>query len=53
MGIKLSKKEAAARYGVSEMTLDRQRKKGLPFYKVGIQVKFDEEDLEKWFKRNK
>lgn len=33
------------------MTLDRLRKKGLPCYKVGIQIRFDEDDLKKWLKQ--
>jgi excisionase family DNA binding protein len=53
IGNMLSKKEAAERFKISEATLDRLRKRGLPFYQVGKKIRFDEDDLEKWFKKQK
>ena len=46
----INKKEAAKEFGISEITLDRLRKKGLPSYKLGRKVMFDKEVVEKWVK---
>jgi len=44
----LSKKEIAKKIGVSLITIDRLRQKGLPCYKVGNRVLFDEEEVMNW-----
>lgn len=37
---------------ISRATLDRWRKKGLPFVKVDKAVRFDKDEVEKWLKEN-
>lgn len=49
----LSKKEIAKEIGVSLMTIDRLRVKGLPCYKVGKRVLFDKEEVLKFIKEKK
>jgi excisionase family DNA binding protein len=49
----LSKKEASKILGVSESMIDKLRTKGLPFHKVGKLVKFDEDEVTAWFKKQK
>jgi excisionase family DNA binding protein len=53
MGRILDKNEAAEIFKISPVTLDRLRKKGLPFHKVGSQIRFDEDELKEWFKEQK
>lgn len=53
MGRIIDKKEAAEILKVSEVTIDRLRKKGLPSHTIGKQVRFDEEELLTWFKTQK
>lgn len=40
-------------YSISRATIDRWRKEGLPFIKVGRGVRFDEEQVREWIKNNK
>ena len=49
----LSKREVAKYLNVSEQTVDRLRKDGLPFIMVRGQVRFDREVTDDWFKKNK
>lgn len=53
IGKMLTKKEAAELLQVSEMTLDRARKRGLKAYKIGIKVRFDEDELKEFFREKK
>jgi excisionase family DNA binding protein len=46
----LSAKEAAQRFGVSLNFLYRHAKE-LPHYRVGIQLKFSEQELRQYFKQ--
>lgn len=46
----LTRKEIAKELNVSLPTLDLLRKKGLPELKVGKVVRFNKEDVFKWFK---
>lgn len=45
----LTKKEIAKFLKVSEPTIDRWRKKGMPSIKTGRLVRFNREDVLKWF----
>lgn len=47
----LTKLEAANLLGVSWRTIDRLRKKGLPAILIGRQVKFDEDLLKEWLRK--
>jgi excisionase family DNA binding protein len=53
IGKSLSKDKAAEILGVSRATIDRLRKKGLPSYKIGGLIKFDEDEVKEWFKKQK
>lgn len=48
----LTKKEIAKFLKVSEPTIDRWRKKGMPFIKTGKLVRFNREEVLKWFEKN-
>lgn len=51
--ILLSRKEAAARMGISLVTFDRNYKKcGLPYIVIGRSVKVPKKELEAWIKKN-
>lgn len=49
----LNKDEMAKALGISRATLDLLRKEGLPWLKVGSQVRFDSEDVLRWLKENR
>jgi excisionase family DNA binding protein len=46
----LTKKELAAKMKLSIPTIDRLMKKGMPFFKIGKSVRFEEEEVLKWLK---
>jgi excisionase family DNA binding protein len=47
----LTKKELAAKLKLSIPTIDRLMKKGMPFFKIGKSVRFDEEIVNEWLKK--
>lgn len=49
----LSTKELSEYLGLSRMTLSRWRSEGLPFIKIGKQVRFKLDDVMKWIEQNK
>lgn len=40
-------------YSLSRSTIDRWRREGMPFFKVGRNVRFDEIAVQKWIEENK
>lgn len=46
-------KELQQMYSISRATIDRWRKEGMPFTKVGRGVRFEEEAVRKWIEKNK
>jgi excisionase family DNA binding protein len=38
---------------VTRRTIDRWRKKGLPYYKVGSSIRFKKEEILQWIEQNK
>jgi predicted DNA-binding transcriptional regulator AlpA len=48
----LSKKEMAESINISEKTLDRMRKEGLPWYDLG-KILFDKDEVIEWIKNNR
>lgn len=44
----ITKKELAEHYNVSIATIDRLMKEGLPYTKIGKNVRFDLEKVKKW-----
>jgi excisionase family DNA binding protein len=48
----LTKEELATYLKVTERTIDRLRKKGMPFLKVGDTVRFQKEAVLKWLEEN-
>ena len=48
----LTRREVAARLGISERTLDRmaERHDGPPMTRVGRQIRFEESSLKKWIR---
>lgn len=53
MGKLITIQEIQTIYSISRSTVDRWRKEGLPFTKVGRGVRFDEDDVHEWIKNNK
>jgi len=49
----ISKKQLAEKLDISVVTIDRLRKKGLPFHQLGRKVVFDFEEVAKWIKGDK
>jgi excisionase family DNA binding protein len=49
----LNIKDVCELFQVSEMTILRWRKSGMPSYKVGKKVMFDKQELEVWIKEKK
>lgn len=37
---------------VTERTIDRLRKEGMPFFKIGTNIRFEKEAVLKWLKEN-
>lgn len=49
----LSKQQLAEYLNVSEMTVDRWRKKGLPWTRAGVKlVRFDLDEVNEWLKQH-
>lgn len=48
----LTREELAKLLKVTERTIDRLRKEGLPWYRVGANVRFDKEKVLKWLEQN-
>jgi excisionase family DNA binding protein len=48
----LTKEELANYLKVTERTIDRLRKKGMPFLKVGDTVRFQKDAVLKWLEEN-
>lgn len=53
MGKLITIKELESIYSLSRATIDRWRKEGMPFVKVGRGVRFDEEAVRDWILKNK
>ncbi|MBR2431094.1 helix-turn-helix domain-containing protein [bacterium] len=53
MGKLITSQELQTVYSISRSTVDRWRKEGLPFTKVGRGVRFDEDSVHEWIKKNK
>lgn len=49
----LTIKDVCELFEVSEMTILRWRKNGMPSYKVGKKVMFDKQELDRWIKEKK
>lgn len=48
----LTKEELATYLKVTQRTIDRLRKEGMPFFKVGTNIRFGKEEVLKWLKEN-
>jgi len=48
----LTKEEVSKWLKVSQSTIDRWRKAGLPFIKTGRLTRFNQEEILKWLKEN-
>jgi excisionase family DNA binding protein len=48
----LTKEELASYLKVTERTIDRLRKKGMPFFKVGDTVRFKKDVVLNWLEEN-
>jgi excisionase family DNA binding protein len=48
----LTKEELASYLKVTERTIDRLRKKGMPFFKVGDTVRFKKDAVLNWLEEN-
>jgi len=46
----INKKELAEKLSISVITIDRQRKKGLPFHKLGGKIVFIYDEVAEWIK---
>lgn len=44
----LTREELAKFLKVTERTIDRLRKEGMPWYKVGVNVRFNKEKVLQW-----
>jgi len=49
----LTMKDICEKYHISRATVDRWRKEGMPFSKVGRGVRFIESEVDDWIKINK
>jgi excisionase family DNA binding protein len=47
----LTEKELAERLKVSTLTLYRQRKAGMPYVRVGQQVRYDVKKVQQWLNK--
>ncbi len=45
--------ELAQSLKISRATIDRWRKEGMPYYKIGNGVRFIETEVSEWIKQNK
>ena len=48
----LTREQLAKILQVTEKTIDRLRKEGMPFFKVGANIRFEKEAVLKWLKEN-
>lgn len=48
----MTKEELATFLKVTQRTIDRLRKEGMPFFKVGTNIRFDKEEVLNWLKEN-
>ena len=48
----LTREQLAKLLQVTEKTVDRLRKEGMPFFKVGANIRFDKEEVLKWLREN-
>ncbi len=48
----VSKKELSEQINISERTIDRMRKEGLPWYDLG-KILFDKDEVIEWIKNNR
>lgn len=48
----LTKEELCKMLKISRATLDRWRKKGLPYIKTGRLVRFDKREVSRWLKEH-
>jgi len=46
----LTRKELAEKLNMSERTIDRHRKNGMPFIKIGKSIRFEYVEVLKWIK---
>ena len=53
MGKLITSKELQQIYSLSRATIDRWRREGMPFIKIGRGVRFEEEVVQKWIEENK
>lgn len=53
MGNLVTSREIEEIYKISRTTVDRWRKEGMPYIKVGRGVRFDSEAVKKWIADNK
>lgn len=49
----LTIKDIETRFSISRATVDRWRREGMPYQKVGRQVRFEEQEVLKWIKEHK
>lgn len=49
----LTTEDLMLKYKVSRSTIDRWRKEGMPFSKIGRGVRFNEDEVQKWIENNK
>jgi len=47
----LTREELSKLLKVTERTIDRLRKEGLPWFKVGVNVRFNKEKVLKWLEQ--
>ena len=48
----LTVKELEEKFKLSRSTIYRLRKEGMPYYKVGGSIRFDEDEVREWLKNN-
>ena len=48
----LTVKELEEKFKLSRSTIYRLRKEGMPYYKVGGSIRFDEDEVRDWLKNN-
>jgi excisionase family DNA binding protein len=53
MGNLLTLRQLCDKLQLSRATIDRWRKEGLPFTKIGKSLRFDEEKVAEWIRQNK
>lgn len=48
----LTTTDIMTKYKVSRSTVDRWRKQGLPFIKIGKSIRFEEKKVQEWINEN-